>query len=201
MENLSYTKEEIKIFQDALKNAINDLESLWQIKVLEEISVAVSMPGFVKCSEDYTQHNWYLHIDNRGIYLFQGDEDNNRSYWFARRKRNNTLEIYTTINEQDIIFLNNYFEIREKVARRIELALENKKVNLEKAKLITQKYNQSATIEINMPPTNNQHSIEVTEENGKKIGTISFNGISLKIITDANIEFKNRNQNEKMKRK
>lgn len=201
MEDVRYSKEEIKIFQEALINAIDDLEALWNLKALDKIKVSVILPGFTSCSDDYTNHQWYLIIDNKGIYLYQGTNDSNRSYWFGRRKINGKLTKYTTINEQDIIFLNNFFKIRETVAQKVELAIINKQGNLENAKLLTEKLRREATIEIDLPTTNNQHKIEVIEENGKKVGTITFGGATLKIITDANIEFKSKSETEKIKRK
>ena len=67
-----------------------------------------------------------------------------------------------------------------------------------------EKLKRQATIEIDLPQTNNQQTIEVVEEEGKRIGTIKFGEIGLRIITDSssNIEFKDRSGNDiKVKKK
>lgn len=201
MDEVKYTSNNIKVLEEALSTVIDDLESFYQLGVLEKIYVQAPLPGFSKCEDNYTLHSWYLIIDKTGIYLRQGDEDNNRSYTFAKRRKTGKLKKLLTINEQDIIFLNNYDKIRENVALKIEMAIAEKQGNLEQAQKITRRYLKEATIEIDLPETINKHTIEVTEENGRKIGTLSFGGISLRIITDASIEFKNKNKNEKIKRK
>ncbi len=201
MDEVKYTSNNIKVLEEALSTVIDDLESFYQIGVLEKIYVHAPLPGFSKCEDNYTLHNWYLIIDKTGIYLKQGDDENYRTYHFARRKPTGKLKKFLTINEQDIIFLNNYDKIRENVVQKIESAIESRAGNVENAQKIIRRYKKEATIEIELPETINKHTIEVTEENGQKIGTLSFGGISLRIITDASIEFKNKNKNEKIKRK
>ena len=201
MDEVKYTSNNIKVLEEALSTVIDDLESFYQIGVLEKICVHAHLPGFSKCNDTYTLHDWYLIIDKTGIYLRQDDDAYYRTYHFAKRKLTGKLKKFLAINEQDIIFLNNYDKIREKVLEKIEIAIVYRAGNVESAQRLINKYKKEATIEIELPETINKHTIEVTEENGQKIGALSFGGISLRIITDASIEFKNKNKNEKIKRK
>jgi len=198
MQNLKYTKAEIAEFKKALDVVIDDLESLWQIGALNKIKINAVLPGFSECDESYTNNAWYFIMDQEAFYLEQINPGVTDLYYFAKRKANGNLEKITTINDQDVIFLRSYDEIRKGIVEQIEKALLQKGKNLEIAKKLTRKYSKEATIEIEMPPTINQHTIDVKTENGQQIGIIKFGNIALKIITDESIEIK---QNAKVKKK
>jgi len=52
-----------------------------------------------------------------------------------------------------------------------------------------------------LPETLNQHKLEVVEEDGKKVGTLNFGSISLKIITSGNVELVSKPEANKVKAK
>ena len=199
MQELKYTKNEIIEFQKALDVIIDDLEALWQIGALSKIKVHADLPNFSKCDKTYTNNAWFFIMEKESFYLQQINFDRDSNiYYFAKRKKNGKLQRYLDIKQQDIIFLNNYDQIRKVIVEEIENALIEKNKDLEMAKKITQKYAKKATIEIEMPKTANQHTLEITTENGQQIGTIKLGNISLRIITDDSIEIK---QNAKVKKK
>lgn len=202
MENLQFNSKENKVLQKALITAVNELERLWKIGAVKEIKVPANLIGMKDCNNRYTNDQWYLFIDERGIYLQQ--EVPNRAthvYTFANRKKNNQLKIITTINQQDIVFLENFDELRKSVIEFVKEATHQKKGKLSTAYSLIEKYTEPATIDIDLPQTNNKQVIEVKEENGKKIGTLNFGNIALRIITSADIEFINKKDNRSVKRK
>ena len=199
MSNLQYNEKEYKILETAYITAIKELERLWQIGAANEIRVRAKLVGMEECEDYYTHNPWELVMDETGFYLEQEVEGN--SYSLAERKRNNKLKILSTINQQDIIFLDEFDEIRNRVIDKINQALKEKEGTISKAQTLIDKYNQTATIDITLPDTNNKQAIEVTEENGKKIGTLNFGNMLLKIITSADIEFINKKDKESVKGK
>ena len=67
-----------------------------------------------ECEDYYTHNPWELVMDETGFYLKQEVEGN--IYSLAERKRNNKLKILSTINQQDIIFLDEYDEVNNNFA-------------------------------------------------------------------------------------
>jgi len=200
MRNLQYNEKEEKVLEGALIAAVNELERLWLIGSSEEIRVPVILDGMLKCSNNYTNDKWELFINDEGIYLEQDSYACTNQYFLASRKKNGKLKILTTIRKQDIIFLKEFEEIRKRVTDFVTESTKEKEEILTNAQSLIEKY-QDATIEIDLPETINQTKIEVVEENGKKIGTLNFGNIALRIITSASIEFVDKKEKGSIKRK
>lgn len=199
MDNLKYSKEEIKELEKALSTIIDDLENLWKLGALDKISVLAFLPGISACYEDVNKSSyWKFIIDEKGIYLSQNN--NQHTYTFAKRTRFGKLIKYLTINEQDIVFINEYPDLRKSIVSEIETAQIKKDRNIESARFVTELCKKEAQIEIDLPDSMNKHQIEVQEEDGRKIGILNFGNISLKIITRGNIELVQK-EREKQKRK
>ena len=194
---LKYEKEEKEVLEKALETAINELNRLWLIEPSKEICVNVYLPGVNKIDKDY-KDRCQLIIDETGIYL----KHKRCRYHLAKRKNfEEAIDIFNSIGEEDIIFLNEFEKIRDKVASIVEQNLKVKTGNLEKAKSLINKYSQPTIVEIDLPTTINQQTIEVVEENGQTIGTLNFGNMALRIISDANIEFVSKDNNKTVKRK
>ena len=125
-------------------------------------------------------------MDEEGFYF--KEKSGIRMYFFADRLKNGELIKYLEINEQDIVFINKYQEIRESIVSEIVKAQREKNVHIQKAKSIAELYKKDAQIEIELPESLNKHQIEVQEEDGRKIGTLNFGSLSIKIITTGDIE-------------
>lgn len=167
---LKYKKEEIEVLEKALETAINELNRLWLIEPSKEICVNICLPGLKKIDKDY-KDKCQLIIDETGIYL----SHKSCTYHFAQRKNfEKVIDIFKSIGEEEIIFLNEFETIRAKVATIVEQNLKIKNGNLEKAKSLIDKYRQPTIIEIDLPTTINQQTIKVVEENGQTIGTLNF---------------------------
>ena len=199
MKKIKYTQNEIKQLQNALNAIIDDLESLWRISSLEEISVPVLLHGFSSCYRDKEVTNfWRFIMDEQGIYL--SHKDDRYRYILAKRIGFGKISKYLTIHEQDIIFMKEYKDIRKLIIEEIEVAKMRKKENLDIADQIANMYKKDAQIEIELPESLNKHQIEVQEEDGRKIGTLNFGSLSIKIITTGDIELVHKDK-EKQKRK
>lgn len=201
MKNLQYNEQEYKVLEKALITAINELERLWQIGSVNEIRIKTRLIGMKECHDYYQDNQWELVIDDSGIYLEQNCSIGSNTYAFAKRKSNGKLKIYSTIYQEDIIFLDEFDEIRNSVIDFVNEASKIKEGTVAKAQTLIDKYSQTATIDINLPETNNRQKIEVVEENGQKIGTLNFGNMLLRIITSADIEFVNKKEKESVKRK
>ena len=199
MKKIKYTPNETKQLQNALSLIIDDLESLWKMSPLEEISVPVFLPCFSSCYRDKDVTNyWRFIMDEQGIYL--SHKNDRYRYDFAKRIGFGKITKYLAINEQDIIFMKEYQDIRKLIVTEIQVAKMRKKEDLDIANKIANMYKKDATIEIDLPETLNKHQIEVQEEDGRKIGTLNFGSISVRIITTGDIELVHKDK-EKQKRK
>lgn len=198
MEKLNYSKKEIKVFQKALKTVLTDLENLWNLKTFDRIQFEVELPGISKCDNKYYEHGWYFTMSEDGFYLINYDCDEIIN--FVTINKFGHFQQHLKIHPRDLIFLREYDKIREKIVSHIEKVQATKKDNLDMAEGLISRYSKNAIVEISLPATNNQQTIEVVEENGRKIGTLNFGDISLRIISSANIDFQTKTD-EKVKRK
>ena len=198
MENFNYSKSELKVFEKALKTVLDDLESLWNLKTFDRLSFDVELPGISSCSAKYYENGWSFVMDKEGFYLSNtrcGQVIN-----FVTINKFGYCHQHLKIHPRDLVFLREYDKIREKIVSHIENIQSSKKKDMDMAESLINRYSKNAVVEIELPATNNQQTIEVVEENGRKVGTLNFGDISLKIISSANIEFKS-TTSEKVKRK
>lgn len=187
MSSFNYSKKEIKVFEKALKTVLDDLENLWNLKMFERLEFDVELPGISSCKNNYYEHGWSFVMDEEGFYLLNngcGEIIN-----FVTINKFGNCKQHLKIHPIDIVFLREYDQIREKIVSHINSIQASKQENLDMAESLISRYSKNAVIEITLPETNNKQTIEVVEENGRKIGTLNFGDISLKIISSASIDF------------
>lgn len=187
MSSFNYSKKEIKVFEKALKTVLDDLENLWNLKMFERLEFDVELPGISSCKNNYYEHGWSFVMDEEGFYLLNngcGEIIN-----FVTINKFGNCKQHLKIHPIDIVFLREYDQIREKIVSHINSIQVSKQENLDMAESLISRYSKNAVIEITLPETNNKQTIEVVEENGRKIGTLNFGDISLKIISSASIDF------------
>lgn len=200
MEKFNYSKDELKVFEKALKTVLDDLESLWELKAFDHLRFNVDLPGISSCGDKYYENGWSFVMDKDGFYLLNPNCD--QIINFVTINKFGYCHQHLKIHPRDIVFLREYDKIREKIVTHIENVQSAKNKDLDMAESIINRYSKNAVVEIALPETNNQQTIEVVEENGRKVGTLNFGDISLKIISNANIEFKSTSTtSEKVKRK
>ena len=198
MELLNFTDSEKEIIRTTLKTVIKDLDQLWSTNACSKIVVPVVLEDVEKYYEGYPSEGWQF-IMTKDNYVLNNSTARNR-FLIVSEKDGVRQEHTDIIGAVDIMILKEYPMIRERILAAIKSANQEKQETLEYVKDLDERLKRQATIEIELPATNNQQTIEVVEENGRKVGTLNFGDISLKIISSANIEFKS-TTSEKVKRK
>lgn len=176
MEELKFTKEEKKELQKTMNILLEDLRELSDCSQTEEI--IIDMYRYIP------NERWNLIIDDKKISLrarITGEEKVlHRKQALGKNQRHIAPEI-------SFNFIKNYESIRQAVEYKVKSGIKIKDAGFETLKKMNQKYDKEAAIEIDLPPTNNQYPLEVTEENGQKIGTLNFGERTIKIITNGAI--------------
>lgn len=190
---IRYSKKEQKQIEKAVTLAIKDLYLLWKKSTLDNIVVPVSLDDIKKYDDKYENYGWRFVIDRNEL-CFDNYETR---LIFAKRNAVGMLGMCFPIGMPEIIFLREYETIREKVLQIVADDLNQKKANLDLASQISRKF--ESIVEIDVPKSQNVHEIEVSEEDGKKIGVINFGAQTVKIITEGDIVLVNKDRGIKKK--
>lgn len=199
---VNFTDSEKEIIRTTLKTVIKDLDYLWSTNACSKITVPVTLDGIEKYYEGYPSGEWEF-IMTKDNYILNNPNSAHR-FLIVSEKDGVRKDHTDIIGPVDVMILKEYPTIREYILTAIKNAHQEKQETLDYVKDLDEKLKRQATIEIDLPQTNNQQTIEVVEEEGKRIGTIKFGEIGLRIITDSssNIEFKDRSGNDiKVKKK
>lgn len=200
MREFKYTKEEIDKFEKAMTLAINELDSLYQRSGLKEIFIPFNLDRMKKYSENYNSRDWYFVIDDTGFYFSLGlGTKASHFIHFAKRTKFGKNIMQFPINLDDVIFLREYENIKSQVVKEVNEALVQRNSDFAIADKICK--NAESIVEINMPGSQNVHEVQVSEENGKKIGVINFGLQTVKIITEGNIVLVNKDDEKDIKKK
>lgn len=182
MAKLRFTKEEQQQIKQSLNTVLDDIRELWKTTPLERIEMTVD--------EEMSYHDvYYLIITDELIYLTDIIHDD--TYYLEEKKKIGRVKRSNDINLA-FAFVKNYEEIRKKIEKKLRSNNEYKKQGLKTIEEVNRHYVREATIELDLPQTNNQHKIEVTEEDGRTVGKIDFGNRTIKIITDGDIVLVNR---------
>lgn len=195
LTEMNYTPEEIEKINQALDNVINDLNEIWKASRNEETEVDIFLEKFDK-DREYTEFK----VSQKGFSFEIWVLPEKISYYLARLTPMGEVEPqYEDLSiELRSEFVRKYPRIRERLIRKmkeqkeeranqIETYKENKKNEMANIEEISQMYSRKVDLEIDFPPSINQHTIEVVEEDGQKIGTINFGATSIRIITKGDI--------------
>lgn len=207
MSILEFTKEEKKQIRKSLKTVVKDMRSLWEIYPNDEIDIEVSLPEV-----DLSDYGcfWHLLMDSKRIILYSAYSKNysnlerHRIHHLQdlRYTKGDYLAHFGVIKAYDVIREKLYAELtkrKNKQQKNINSLVEIEKKHSPKTK--EEKKKLEATVQIDLPPSNNVHEIEISEENGKKVGRIDFGAQTIKIITEGDIVLVNKQEKEKVKRK
>lgn len=183
-----FTEEDEINIHRTIKEIDEDLHNLLKSYGISELKVPIDYNK--KESElDYSfhmfEHKWLLHVTNKDIWIRSRKSNSN---WLRIADENGIFTAFEVSYLPTLFVFSNFYYNRNRalVLKELKRQLKIKEKfsstidsNLEKAKKI-----KSATIEIDLPSSINQHSIEVFKENGRNIGIIDFGGRTVKIITD-----------------
>lgn len=215
---MEFSKESTKELNKLLMIVVKELEKIRKLNQEQDFVEYIELPEeemkHACRSANYYDWNkeWNLSLSKDEYSLVYGRGKNHLIINIAKRAK---FGFKLSYDEEDkealLIFLKHYPEARKRLIKRVETEelkrkkeAESKQMDqertLEELKRLKKLYNKEATIEIEVPNTNNQHILEVKEEQGKKVGTLSINGLTLRIIASDGIKVVNK-PTVKVKRK
>ncbi len=179
MGNIIFSKEEKEKIKKSLGYVLDDIRELW--KTAETDKIYLEIGRYIDSNTQY-----YLYITNNKISIHRPNWDTTTKYNLETKAAKLVNRIPSDY-ELTLTFIEHYEEIRTVLIKEIKKGLRKKGLGFSAIEEINQKYNKDAEIEIDFPETNNKHTIEVQEENGKKVGIINFGSRTIKIITTGDI--------------
>ena len=197
---MTFTKEEQKQIKKSRKTIVKDMRKLFNMYPYEKIEIPVN----IHLAPKYGSY-WYLVITKNRIAI-KSD----------RGAYTNLYPVILPQNKDDrdnahFQFISQYDSVRSKLVAIINEKLARKEGNLEKMTTVSEKYTKSgqkkqkkleATVQIDIPKTQNVHEIKISEENGLKVGIIDFGRQTIKIITEGDIVLVDKNKiDNKVKKK
>ena len=191
---LSFTESEKEIIRNTLKLMIKDIDGLWSHDMCSKICIPVTLENIDKYYEGYPDNGWMLTL-TKDNYIVNNNRTDHRFLIVSKKNNEERIEHTDYIGAVDVMILKEYPNIRKFIVAAIKDASARKNETLEYIRNLGEQIKAQTTIEIDLPQTNNKQTIEVTQENGQKIGTLKFGEMSLRIITNpgVDIEFKNKN--------
>lgn len=109
----------------------------------------------------------------------------------------------STKTDLDIMteFINNYQAIRDVLYDESKTKTNQKDDSLKGVEDWYNRFKRETAVEFELPPTNNQYRVEVSNENGQTIGTFYFGDKTINIITNGEMNFIDKRTGEKVKTK
>lgn len=191
-----YTKEDKKIIDETMQYIVEDMYKFLEISSKKYIIIYTDFLEYGDSSN--------IQINNNVIYLIlykyhdiplwgiNGQESELRQHkkivlgkktLKGIKACHGNYELYSTIIE-------NYDTIRERLLKKANAFADEKDTKMDVINTWYNRFKKETMIEIDFPKTNNQHEIEVIEEDGKTIGIIDFGDKAIKIITSGDIDLK-----------
>lgn len=184
---MEYNKKDKQKIRKTMDILINDLDKIWQLGLIDEISIPIDLTGIEEFDEEYSGYSWIFHMDEDAVEI--RSTNGKESYSHAQRTKSGKLKgCYQTIDIREVLFFREYEKIRATIMEKIEAKQQQKQNDFDLMDKLTNNFNKKENIvEIKLPQTNNQHELNIQRENGRTIGTIDFGSASIKIITDGTI--------------
>lgn len=206
---MKYLKEEKKEIRDAFKTILDDMNEMWSEMGKPDLDVHIEIPKIEKAFPDYPKLGWVLIFNKSGIYLENSSFYNNIKLYLQKNSVVGKPITHLKNCEAGAIFIEKYPYIRERILNRLETiallkksAQEVKEAQLENIKRIRDLYTKEIHVEVSNPLSLNQNGIEITQENGKNIGTMHIGPSTIRIITNSKISFQDKSLDDvKVKRK
>ena len=192
----TFTKEEIQLMDNAIKNIASDMRELYKLGSLDEIRVDFST------KENGKDYSYALYLMKKSIVVYNGGY----KYICFEKVLPNGKSTYPKIKDKDKVFefefLKGYEDIRRNIIKTIKQEAKNKEEGIAKIAALNNKYSKEVVLQIEAPETLNQSSIIVTNENGLNTGYIKIGSTSIKIFASNNVKIVgNEPQKTKVKRK
>jgi len=197
MEEIKLSKEQRQEIKKTLSHVLKDIQELYNMSNMKKIKIDLYRVW------DIEHAGFYLEMEKKSFLIKQ-------IYDFALTKTvanlDNRSDILRTNSDYWYLlnFLNSYEKIREKIISEIERDnrkkarfQDSKTSMLKKLEELNKRYDKEATIDIELPPTVNQHQIEVTRVDGNNVGVINFGERTIKIVTNGDIVLVDKTDNTK----
>lgn len=186
----TFTKEEIKLMNNAMQNVASDMREIYKMCSLDEIRIDI----------DAKHHLYGLNIKKNCIiagpyYLSTGGER-------LEICLPNGKSIYPKIKDKDFVFnfLRDYESIRKKILEMVKRRESIKDAGIAQIAALNNKYSKGVVLQVETPETINQSSVVVTNENGQNIGYIKIGSTTIKIFASSNVKIVG-NEPQKVKEK
>lgn len=203
MEELTFSKQELMDIKKTLDIVLDDINKLYNASNLKNMYVK-----FTASKEK--EQDWTLLVD-KNIIIFQADTRNGSEdiRWAKKTYRLEWKETETikrgplrkeeklttkrstlsSVQEQNDVlnFLSKYEDIRKKIVNKASQKSTTKDKCLTELEKIRANYSQEVLVDFGLSESQNINTLEVVEEEGRKVGTINFGNKTIKIITAGDI--------------
>lgn len=191
---MQFTKEEKEKLTQALTVVVEDLRSIFNTAETDKISYEFEV------FENESKNKYSLVINKKEMYLTLHYSD-----WYMnldKVKPGGKVKM-CPIKDYNLVFLflQKHEIIRKNVVNTARVNQTNKEQGMKRIQAIYNQYTKEATIEVEMPETINQSSIEVTQEDGKNVGKVNVGPVSLRILTSPNVRIVEQKIHNKVKKK
>ena len=184
MQSYNFNKDELGYLKDTLRLVLEDINEIYETSELEIISI-----DFLTHSE---QERWKLITSDYKLTL---KRDEQFLAEFARIKPTKQSKGHYEYNYQwtnfgyNVIlrFLASYKDIRKTLLETAQNGLNSKETLMDELRKLRTNFTKEVYVDFGTNNTQNQHALEVTEQDGKQIGTINFGQKTVKIISEGEI--------------
>lgn len=191
---MQFTKEEKEKLKETLAVVVEDLRSIFNTADSDKISYEFEV------LENENKNKYSLVINKKEMYLTLHYSD-----WYMNldKVRQNGKVKMCLIKDYNLVFLflQKYETIRKNIANTARVNQTNKEYGMRRIQEIYNQYTKEATIEVDIPDTINQSSIEVIQEDGKNVGKVNVGPVSLRILASPNVRIVERKKDAKVKKK
>ena len=184
MKSYNFNKEELGYLKDTLRLVLEDINEIYETSELEIISI-----DFLTHSE---QERWKLITSDHKLTLKKDDQFLAEFCRIKPTKKNKGRYEYnyqwTNFGYNVILrFLASYKDIRKMLLETAQNGLNSKETLMDELRKLRTNFTKEVYVDFGTNNTQNQHALEVTEQDGKSVGTINFGQKTVKIITDGEI--------------
>lgn len=196
MMKTKYTEEEQELIKRTFEKVLDDLNLMFEHSETEEIRVRIRY----STSEEIFPSCYYLAINEHEISVVYAGLSPERiiPLEVSSGRKGKKVRPYTLQSAE--LILQEYETIRPNVKKAIEKSIKEKEEKLAIFRKLDDIYSKEATIELDLPQTNNPHTIDLKQEDGRTIGEIKMGHGLIRIITNGPI-IVNKGEEPKIKKK
>lgn len=196
---MKYLKEEEKRMKQALDTIIKDIQSIWDLGLLDDVRIPVQLEAVESIDSEYPDAEWYFIIDDVGIYMRNFVDDD--YFFYAVRTKSGKFKRYIEPVDKLLHLFKNYDYIHATIMEKITELQEHRTSDMNLVDEIIRKYQPEHEVKLTLPATNNQHELKITKENGRTIGVLDFGIGIVKLVTDGSIRLVDESKIEQKKSK